>query len=89
MFREQIGRNVEVYVNDMLVKSLHAPDHVADLREMFGTLRHYKMKLNPAKCAFKVSSEKFLGFMVSQRGIEADPEKVKAVLEMQPLRTTK
>jgi hypothetical protein len=81
MFRDQIGQNVEVYVDDMLVKS--ALSHITDLRETFKTLRDNKMKLNPAKCAFRVSSGKFLGFMVSQRGIEADPKKVKAVLEMQ------
>lgn len=89
MFEHQMGRNVEVYVDDMLVKSIRAPDHVADLKETFNTLRRYKMKLNPTKCAFGVSSGKFLGYLVSQRGIEANPEKVRAMLEMQPLRTTK
>jgi hypothetical protein len=89
MFKEQMGRNGEVYVDDMLVKSLQAPDHVADLRETFGTLRRYKMKLNPSKCPFGVSFEQFLGFMVSQRGIEANLEKLQAVLEMKPPRTTK
>jgi len=73
MFRDQIGRNIEVYVDDMLVKSIRATDHITDLRETFETLRTHKMKLNPAKCAFGVSSGRFLGFMVSQRGIEANP----------------
>jgi hypothetical protein len=82
MFQEQIGRNVEVYVDDMLVKCLHSGDHVDDLREMFNKLRRCQMKLNLAKCAFGVSSGKFLGFMVSQRGIEENLEKVKAILEM-------
>jgi hypothetical protein len=67
MFRDQIGRNVEVYVDDMLVKSTRALSHIEDLRETFKTLRDHRMKLNPTKCAFRVSSEKFLGFMVSQR----------------------
>jgi hypothetical protein len=89
MFEHQMGRNVEVYVNDMLVKSIRAPDHVADLKETFNTLRRYEMKLNPTKCAFGVSSGKFLGYLVLQRGIEANPEKVRAVLEMHPPRTTK
>jgi ribonuclease HI len=89
MFQNQIGRNVEVYVDDMLVKSIRATKHIEDLRETFRTLRKYKMKLNHMKCAFGVSSGKFLGFMVSQRGIEAKPEKVKAVLEMEAPRTTK
>jgi hypothetical protein len=89
MFQDQIGRNVEVYVDDMLVKSIQAAGHIADLRETFETLRNHKMKLNPAKCTFGVSSGKFLGFMVSQRGIEANPEKVSAVLGMQSPQTTK
>ena len=64
MFHPQIGRNVEVYVDDMLVKSLDEGSHLDDLQETFETLRRYKMKLNPSKCAFKVLSGKFLGFMV-------------------------
>uniref|UniRef100_A0A2N9ED79 Uncharacterized protein n=1 Tax=Fagus sylvatica TaxID=28930 RepID=A0A2N9ED79_FAGSY len=63
--------------------------HLDDLRETFETLRKYQMKLNPSKCAFGVYSGKFLGFMVSQRGIEANPDKIKAILEMQPPKTTK
>jgi hypothetical protein len=73
----------------MLVKSIQATEHIADLEETFHTLRKHQMKLNPTKCAFGVSSGKFLGFLVSHRGIEANPEKVKAILEMQPPRTTK
>ena len=89
MFKKQIGRNVEVYVDDMLVKSREEEDHLDDLIETFNTLRQYNMKLNPSKYAFGVSSRKFLGFIVSQRGIEANPEKVKAILEMSSPRTTK
>ena len=89
MFHDQIGRNVEVYVDDMLVKSREENDHLDDLRETFETLRKYQMKLNPSKCAFGVYSGKFLGFMVSQRGIEANSDKIKAILEMQPPKTTK
>ena len=70
MFRPQIGQNVKVYVDDMLVKSLDEGGHLGDLQETFETLRRYKMKLNPSKCAFAVSSGKFLGFMVLQRGIK-------------------
>ena len=65
MFRPQIGRNVKVYVDDMLVKSIDEGIHLDDLQETFETLRLYKMKLNPSKYAFRVSSGKFLGFMVS------------------------
>jgi ribonuclease HI len=89
MFHDQIGRNVEVYVDDMLVKSKEEDGHLDDLRETFETLRKYQMKLNPSKCAFGVYSSKFLDFMVSQRGIEANPDKIKAILEMQPPKTTK
>ena len=66
----------------MLVKRREAKTHLADLQEAFDTLRRYKMKLNIVKCFLGVSSGKFLGFMVSQRGIEANPEKVKTILDM-------
>jgi ribonuclease HI len=89
MFHDQIGRNVEVYVDDMLVKSKKDDNHLADLKETFQALRRYNMKLNPAKCVFGVSSGKFLGFMVSQRRIEANPDKIKAILEMSPPKTVK
>jgi hypothetical protein len=64
MFQRQVGRNVKVYVDVMLVKSIQAIEHIVDLRETFHTLRKHKMRLNPSKCAFEVSSGKFLGFMV-------------------------
>jgi hypothetical protein len=89
MFHNQIGRNVEVYIDDMLVKTKDEANHLEDLEETFETLRQYRMKLNLSKCVFGVSSGKFLGFMVSQRGIEANPNKIKAVLEMTPPRTVK
>ena len=89
MFRPQIGRNVEVYVDDMLVKSLDEGKHLDDLQETFNTLRQYNMKLNPNKCAFGVASGKFLGFMGSHKGIEANPEKIKAILDMKPLQNVK
>ena len=85
MFRPQIGRNVEVYVDDMLVKSLDEGKHLDDLQETFNTLRQYSMKLNPSKCAFGVASGKLLGFMVSHRGIETNLEKIKAIIDMKPL----
>ena len=84
MFRPQIGRNVEVYVDDMLVKRQDEGEHLNDLQETFNTLRQYSMKLNPNKCAFGVSSGKFLGFMVLHRGIEANPDKIQAILDMKP-----
>ena len=65
MLSEQISRNMEVYVDDMLVKSKEELAHLDDLKEMFVTLKQYQMKLNPSKCVFGVASRKFLGFMVS------------------------
>lgn len=82
MFSRQIGRNMEVYVDDMLVKSKEAKTHLEDPQKTFDTLRRYRMKLNLAKFVFRFLSGKFLGFMVSQRGIEADPEKVRAMLDL-------
>ena len=82
MFTQQIGRNVQVYVDDMLVKSRREEDHLENLRETFNTLRSYNMKLNPGKCTFGVMVGKFLGFMVSQRGNEANPDKIRAIMEM-------
>ena len=76
MFNKQIGRNMEVYMDDLLVKSKEELAHLYDLRETFATLKQYQMKLNPSKCVFRVASGKFLGFILSQRGIEANPEKV-------------
>ena len=89
MFAPQIGRNVQVYVDDMLVKSRREEDHLEDLKETFDTLHSYNMKLNPGKCAFGVTVGKFLGFMVSQRGIEANLDKIRAIMEMIPPRNVK
>ena len=83
MFHPQIGQNVEVYVDDMLVKSTKEMQHLDDLQETFDILRRYKMKLNPSKCAFGVLSRKFVGFMVSQRGIEANLDKIQVILNME------
>ncbi|KAL0402218.1 UNVERIFIED_CONTAM: Pro-Pol polyprotein [Sesamum latifolium] len=82
MLAPEDRRNVEVYVDDMLVKSKKAADHVKDLEETFSVLRKYKLKLNPAKCAFGVQGGRFLGFMVTQRGIEANPLIIKAIIDM-------
>ena len=84
MFRPQIGQNVELYIDDILAKSLDKGKHLDDLEETFDTLRQYNMKLNPSKCAFGVSSRKILRFMVLNRGIEANPDKIQAILDMKP-----
>ena len=89
MFTPFIGKSMEVYVDDMLVKSRRASDHVKDLRDCFNTLRQYKITLKPTKCAFEVESGKFLRFMVNHRGIEINPVKAQAVVDLLPPRTTK
>ena len=72
IFRPLIGTSMEVYINDMLVKSKERPDHTRHLQEVFELLRKHSTKLYPLKCAFSVSSGKFLRFMVTQRGIKAN-----------------
>ena len=89
MFTHQIGRNVQVSVDDILVKSLHKNDHLDDLMETFNTFHSYNIKLNPNKCAFGVTAKKFLGFLVSQRGIEVNPEKIRAIMELEPPKMVK
>ena len=73
---------MEVYIDDMLTKSKEEDTHLDELKETFATFKQYQMRLNPSKCAFEVLSGKFLGFMVSQWGIEANLEKVQGILEM-------
>ena len=84
MFQKKIGVSMEVYIDDMLVKSTTTELHIAHLPEAFQIMRKYNMKLNPAKCAFGVSARKFLGFIVNNRGIEANPDKIKSLLDMPP-----
>ena len=89
MFTHQIGRNVQIYVEDMLVKSIREDNHLSDLQETFDTLQLYNMMLNPKKCMFGVTVGKFLGFMVSQRGIEVNLEKIKVIMELALPKTVK
>ena len=89
MFAHQIRRNVQVYVDDMLVKSRQEDHHLEDLKETFDNLCSYSMKLNLSKCAFGVTAGKFIGSMVSQRGIEVNPDKIWAIMEMAPPRNVK
>ena len=83
IFRLLIGKTREVYIDDMLVKSKERPDYTEHLQETFELLRMNGMKLNPLKCAFGISLGKFLGFLVTQRRIEANPIQLKAVMESQ------
>nr|KYP58974.1 Transposon Ty3-I Gag-Pol polyprotein [Cajanus cajan] len=82
VFHKQIGRNMEVYVDDMVVKTTSAEGHAADLAEVFSQIRKHNMRLNPEKCVFGVQGGKFLGFIITSRGIEANPEKCKAIIQM-------
>ena len=89
MFVYQIRRDVQVYMDNMIVKSRRKDDHLDHLKENFNTLCSYNMKLNPSKCAFGVTIGKFLGFMVSQRDIEVNSNKIQAIMEMAPPRNIK
>ena len=80
---------MEVYVDNMLVKSKQSSSHTQDLAEMFGILRKYRMKLNPLKCSFGVASGKFLGFIVSSRGIEINPSQIAAIRNIEEPRRIK
>ena len=89
MFRPLLGKTMEVYIDDMLIKSKERPDHAEHLQETFELLRAYSMKLNPLKCAFEVSVGRFLGFMVTQKGIEDNPTQLKAILDSPALASKK
>jgi hypothetical protein len=84
-----MGRNAEAYIDNIVVKTCKSHTFIEDLEETFANLRKVNIKLNPAKCAFSVPSGKLLGFLVSHHGIEANPDKVKAIEEMHPLRNLK
>jgi hypothetical protein len=87
ILENQIERNIEAYIDDIVVKSKRHGDLFDDLKEALYTLCKYKMMLNPKKCKFGMSSGKLLGYMVSSRGIDANPTRVKAIEKLQPPRT--
>ena len=89
MFADLVEKTMDVYLDDMLVKSEREQDHIKHLEQAFAVLRTYGMKLNPEKCSFGVSAGKFLGFMVTQRGIEVSPEQVQSILSLRSPRTKK
>lgn len=89
VFKHQVGRNMEVYVDDIIVKSRTFEAFLDDLREVFNILRQINMKLNPAKCTFGVGEGKFLGYMISEIDIKVNPKKVHAILDMASPRTVK
>ncbi|KAF8089498.1 hypothetical protein N665_0504s0003 [Sinapis alba] len=89
MFANKLGITMEVYIDDMLVKLLIAKDHIQHLSECFETLNKYGMKLNPAKFTFGVTSGEFLGYIVTQLGIEANPKQISAVLDLPDPKTSR
>jgi hypothetical protein len=89
VLHSQIGRNVLTYVDDIIVKSTKQENHIGDLQETFANFRQAGLKLNPEKCVFGVKKGKFLGCLVSTKGIEANPSKIEAILRMEPPSTKK
>ena len=89
MFEPQLGKNVEVYIDDMVVKSKLESEHVNDLESIFDILRRHKLRLNASKCSFSIRSGKLLGYMVTHHRIELNPNQIKAINSLQPPRNPK
>ena len=84
-----MGKNIKVYIDDMLVKSKIVSEHIGDLTNIFKILRGHQLRLDASKCSFRIGSDKFLGYMVTHRGIEVNPDQVKAINSLQPPRNPK
>jgi hypothetical protein len=84
IFHELLGNTVEVYIDDIVVKSAEFSSYIADLRKAFDKMRRYGLKMNPRKCAFGVSAGKFLGFIIREHGIEIDPNRIKSIRNVGP-----
>ena len=89
MFEPQLGKSIEIYVNDMVVKSKVVFEHLGNLDSIFNILRKHKLCLNASKCSFGVGSGKFLGYMVTHRKIEVNPDQIKAINDLKPPRNAK
>ena len=89
MFEPQLGKSIEVYIDDMVVKSKVVSEHLGDLGNIFEILRKHKLHLNISKCSFSVGSGKFLGYMITHRGIEFNPNQIKAINSLQLPRNPK
>ena len=89
MFEPWLGKNIEIYVDDMVVKSKVVTEHLEDLSDIFDVLRRHKLRLNASKCSFGVGLGKFLGYMVAHRGIEVNPNQIKAIRDLKPPRNAK
>ena len=79
MFESLLGKNIKIYIDDMVVKSKMGSEHLGDLRVIFEILKSYRLRLNASKCSFGVGSGKFLGYMVTHKGIEVNPDQIKAI----------
>ena len=89
LFEPQLGKSIEVYIDDIVVKSKVVSEHVGDLRNIFEILRKHKLRLNASKCSFGVGSSKFLGYMVTHHGIEVNPDQINAINSLQLPRNPK
>jgi hypothetical protein len=89
VLEDQLGHNVFTYVDNIVIASKNKEDHIADLVETFTRMREERLRLNLEKCVFGVNQDKILGYLVSHRGIEANPTKVKEIMQMQPPQSTK
>ena len=89
MFESLLGKNIEIYIDDMVVKSKMVSEHLGDLQVVFEILRSYKLRLNASKCSFGVGLGKFLGYMVTHRGIEINPDQITAINNMRTPRNPK
>ena len=89
MFESLLGKNMEIYIDDMVMKSKKVSEHLRDLQVVFKILRSYKLRLNASKCSFGVGSSKFLSYMVTHRGIEVNPDQIKAITNMRTPRNPK
>jgi hypothetical protein len=89
VFKPQIGRNIQAYVDDLIVKSSDWASHVSDLAETFANVRRAGLKLYPEKCVFGITKGKILGCLISAKRIEANPDKIRAIKEMEEPKTKK
>ena len=89
MFEPQLGKSIKIYIDDMVVKSKVVSAHLGDLNSTFNVLRKHKLHLNASKCSFGVGPGKFLGYMVTYRGIEVNPDQIKAINDLKQPRNTK
>ena len=79
MFEPQLGKSIKIYIDDMIVKNKVVFEHMRDLGDIFEILRRHKLCLNASKCSFGVGSGKFLGYIITYRGIEVSPDQIRAV----------